>query len=434
MDDPNVTMQEYIRLEEEKAQRHGRTFNWQTATYRKVKYYKDEDDCFTNFETEFSVIVFDDTLTTEATLSCEHTVSVLNENEIDFRTSFDKSDDEHSMVIFDDNLFSYIIIYVDNFKTDSKNDNVKVNMPSFPLLEPTVSYFDDLDHFKYFENEFPAIVCNDALTFKLNFLTEPTVNLHRIDKLGLKNETLLSECDEEELNILYFNDLIPLNVIYPNDVKSDKDNDDDDEIDLIQSLGDNVINIKRIYVPIGIPFDPKRYYKDSVYTRILRRPRGHAPKKVNGIDLFYLTSMDRETANVPYLLSQYLFRHVEGRKSGARLSKGHFIRHLAAHFGLVSDEGLRGLSVIVRLHGDVNRSITDQFRFTTWMVSWITLLMDASGRTFQAFESTLVGPCSNKIDELVMAYSGKRRVLNSYGHSDASSTHFRLRTQTEESS
>ncbi|GKC24112.1 hypothetical protein Tco_1026262, partial [Tanacetum coccineum] len=53
MDDPNITMEEYIRHQEEKAQRAGRTFNWQTATYGKVKYYKDEDDCFTNFESEF---------------------------------------------------------------------------------------------------------------------------------------------------------------------------------------------------------------------------------------------------------------------------------------------------------------------------------------------------------------------------------------------
>ncbi|GKE06918.1 hypothetical protein Tco_1398936, partial [Tanacetum coccineum] len=38
---------------------------------------------------------------------------------------------------------------------------------------------------------------------------------------------------------------------------------------------------------------------------------------------------------------KYLFRHAEGRKSGARLSEGHFIGCLAAHFGLASDEGLR---------------------------------------------------------------------------------------------
>ncbi|GKE17495.1 hypothetical protein Tco_1425072, partial [Tanacetum coccineum] len=76
--------------------------------------------------------------------------------------------------------------------------------------------------------------------------------------------------------------------------------------------------------------------------------RGQAPAKVTGVDLFYLRSIDRGTANVPYLLAQYLFRHAEGRKSGARLSRGHFIGRLAAHFGLVSDQGLRGLSVASR--------------------------------------------------------------------------------------
>ncbi|GKE31281.1 hypothetical protein Tco_1450603 [Tanacetum coccineum] len=40
--------------------------------------------------------------------------------------------------------------------------------------------------------------------------------------------------------------------------------------------------------------------------------------------------------------------HAEGRKNGARLSGGHFIRHLAMHFRLVSDEGLRGLHVVTR--------------------------------------------------------------------------------------
>ncbi|GJS84052.1 hypothetical protein Tco_0750593 [Tanacetum coccineum] len=51
-----------------------------------------------------------------------------------------------------------------NLKTDSENDNDKVNMPSFPPPEPTISYFDDLDFFKDFEKEFPAIVYNNALT------------------------------------------------------------------------------------------------------------------------------------------------------------------------------------------------------------------------------------------------------------------------------
>ncbi|GKD62892.1 hypothetical protein Tco_1305000 [Tanacetum coccineum] len=69
----------------------------------------------------------------------------------------------------------------------------------------------------------------------------------------------------------------------------------------------------------------------------------YAPEKVTGVDLFYLRNIDQWTANVPHLLAQYLFRHAEGRKSEARLSGGYFIGHLAAHFGLVSDEGLKGL-------------------------------------------------------------------------------------------
>ncbi|GJX14853.1 hypothetical protein Tco_0206611 [Tanacetum coccineum] len=137
MDDPNITMEEYIRLEEEKARRR--------------------------------TIVFNDALTSEVALSCEPTVSPLNNNQIDFRISFDESDDEDYM------------------------------------------------------NEFPAIAYNDALTSKLDF-SEPTVSPQHIDDF---DETSLSECDGEEQNVIYFNDLFPFNVIYPDDLKSDKDNDDD---------------------------------------------------------------------------------------------------------------------------------------------------------------------------------------------------------------
>ncbi|GJX33782.1 hypothetical protein Tco_0245339 [Tanacetum coccineum] len=110
-------------------------------------------------------------------------------------------------------------------------------MPSLPLPKPTVSHFDDLDFFRDFENEIPAIIYNDALTSKSDLLTEPTLNPQHIDAYNLKDETSLSECDEEEQNILNFNDPFPFNVIYPNDSKSDKDNDDD-KVDIEHSSGD----------------------------------------------------------------------------------------------------------------------------------------------------------------------------------------------------
>ncbi|GJX97594.1 hypothetical protein Tco_0353392 [Tanacetum coccineum] len=113
------------------------------------------------------------------------------------------------------------------------------------------------------------------------------------------DETSLSEYDEVEQNVLYFNDIFPFNIICPDDLKSDKD-DDDNEIDMVQSSrgnentqGSNIlleesydkINkvflmkffvmelnvnivawnylfkemlfnlIKNLYVPFGIPFD-----------------------------------------------------------------------------------------------------------------------------------------------------------------------------------
>ncbi|GKB44320.1 hypothetical protein Tco_0889262 [Tanacetum coccineum] len=174
-------------------------------------------------------------------------------------------------------------------------------MPLFPSPEPSVRCIDDLDFFKDFENEFPAIVYNDALTSKSDFSTEPTLCPQHIDEFDLKNETSLSKYDEVEPNVLYFNDLFPFNIIYPDDQKSDKGNDENtnklieesyDKIrkvfikgSFIMVLNMNIMAwnyfvnrmlfnlIKNLYVPFSIPFDPKRYYKDGDYERMLRRPR-----------------------------------------------------------------------------------------------------------------------------------------------------------------
>ncbi|GJR04558.1 hypothetical protein Tco_1352649 [Tanacetum coccineum] len=121
-----------------------------------------------------------------------------------------------------------------------------------PLLPSPSLYgllFDDLGiSFKIFENEFPVIVYNDAQTSKSDLLTEPILNPQHIDEFNLKDETSLSECDEEEQNVLNFNDLFPFNVIYPDKLKTDTDNDND-KVDIEHSSGDlsvkplpNVIN------------------------------------------------------------------------------------------------------------------------------------------------------------------------------------------------
>nr|GEW64482.1 hypothetical protein [Tanacetum cinerariifolium] len=185
MDNPNITMEEYIRLEEENARKCGKVFNWKL-------------------------------------LRMVRSVSSLSD-EIDFRVSFDNSPD------------------------------------------------------KDYTNEFPAIVYNDAQTSKSDLLAEPTFCTQHIDEFNLKDETSLSECDEKEQHVLNFNDLFPFNVTYPNDSKSDMDNDDH-KINIEQPSRDmsviplpNVINTdvgayaqRNSYVPFGIPFDPKLFYKDGI--------------------------------------------------------------------------------------------------------------------------------------------------------------------------
>ncbi|GJU75437.1 hypothetical protein Tco_1272507 [Tanacetum coccineum] len=438
----------------------------ETAKYGKIWYNEDALD-LTSIETEFPAIVFDDSLTSNETLSCEPTVSSLND-EIDFRISFDKSNDEDYTVVFDKNSFSYKIISTNDLKTDSENDNEKVNMPLFSLPKPSVSCIDDLDFFKDFENEFPAIVYNDALTSKSDFSTEPTLCPQHIDEFDLNDETSLSEYDEVEQSVLYFNDLFPFNIVYLDDQKSDKGNDDN-KIDMIQSLGvnentnklleeshDKIIKVfikGSLVMELNVTIVAWNYLVNECYSILLRiyiyrltfrstlngiirmvvvheccggQGFGREDEEVqefmleffstcrigdemrldvagticfqlggarrsmtwrqfilalglhtaeemaeDGFGAYWLGSERvvpdkgdlsdywvvissgrgflRSAPSYAYikdLVRRLCHRHTKGRKSGARLSKGHFIGRLAHHFGLVSDDGLRGLSVV----------------------------------------------------------------------------------------
>ncbi|GJX32491.1 hypothetical protein Tco_0242346 [Tanacetum coccineum] len=74
MDDPNIMMEEYIQLMADKARGHDQTFNWETATYGQV--YCDDSDLFTDFETNFPAIVYNDASTSNQNVSSEPTISI----------------------------------------------------------------------------------------------------------------------------------------------------------------------------------------------------------------------------------------------------------------------------------------------------------------------------------------------------------------------
>ncbi|GJR14318.1 hypothetical protein Tco_0796970 [Tanacetum coccineum] len=185
--------------------RRGQVFNWEIATYEKIKVDDDLHD-LRSVETEFPAIVIDDAFAPQDALAYKSQVSTSINDEIDFRISFDESDDE-----------DYAIIYF----------------------------------FKDFENEFPAILYNDAQMSKSDYLSEQTLSPQHNNESDLNDETSLSEYDEVGQNVLYFNDLFPFNVIHPDNLKSNKDNDNN-EIDIIQSLEGNLNTHSTVYTTYSL--------------------------------------------------------------------------------------------------------------------------------------------------------------------------------------
>ncbi|GKD89430.1 hypothetical protein Tco_1364937 [Tanacetum coccineum] len=130
MNDPNITMEEYIQLMADKARGRDQTFNWETATYGKV--YCEDLDSFTDFETNFPAIVYNDALTSNQNVSSEPTVSIYNaiKSDIDFHISFSAFKDEDYTFIYNKDSSSYILVPTNDLKPEPVNDYVDINIES----------------------------------------------------------------------------------------------------------------------------------------------------------------------------------------------------------------------------------------------------------------------------------------------------------------
>nr|GEV99728.1 hypothetical protein [Tanacetum cinerariifolium] len=393
MDDLSITMEEYIRLQEEKAQRHGRTFNWQTATYGKMEYYEDEDDSFTNFETEYPAIVFDDT--SDATLSCEpmpkmdiddddiNVTQSSGRNAINIGTEglnrLQKTSHDKIRKIF--NVRSFIIELIINIVTSNYLNNgiplslLKNLYVSFGITFDPKRYYKDGIHTKKLRRsrdqrhpwlKYQAEGYNEDIVHSYELRLKTTwgrsvSRVHVLDFVGLTEK--MRHTLGDQLRMVYTGDegqelftshawrrlfeiRAPLVREFILEFLSTC-RMSGTEMGLVVTdtlcfqLGgarrsERVIpdkgDLRDYWIEISSEKDFLGPVPSYVYIRDpLRRlchmmiacsvsGRGQAPKK-------------------------YLFRHVDGRKSGARLFEGHFIGCLATHFGLVSDQGLRGLSV-----------------------------------------------------------------------------------------
>ncbi|GJW33361.1 hypothetical protein Tco_0053393 [Tanacetum coccineum] len=371
MDNPNITMEEYIRLEEEKARRCGQDFNWETATYGKVSYF-DDVNYFKDFKAEFPAIVFNDTLISKPEVPPEPTVSTSHTKDVnfDFVISYDESDDEDYTFTYDKNLLSYKLVPVSNSKSDSNNYDDEIDVET-PLEDvPINSSDEDINiNVNTDSNEFNNSAVANRDTPNKSFTSH---DMAPLPPRAQRHPWLIYEVEgytdkivhdfEDRLggarhNMTWRQFILALGLHTVEEMAGDGF-----EAYWASSLREIAGKGDLSGYWSKIAFDGDFLEAVPSYTTI-RDPikrlchrlitcsissRGQAPEKVTATDLFYLRSMDEGIAvNIPYFLAQYLFRHAEGKERRARMLGGQFVGLLAEHFRLVTKEGLQGLTVVV---------------------------------------------------------------------------------------
>ncbi|GKD74607.1 hypothetical protein Tco_1332889 [Tanacetum coccineum] len=215
MDDPNITIEEYVQLMADKARGRDRMINWETTTYGEV--YCDDSDLFTDFKTDFPAIIYNDASTSNQNVSSEPTVSIYNaiKSDINFHISFSDSEDEDYTFIYNKESSFYKLAPINDLKPKLVNDYVEVNIESCS---------ENID-----VKPMDSVICISKDTTPVEFdETNPDIH-HKF--LKIKDCFLMIKVVIQTR----FHERMPLNLV-----------------------------LKNLYVPFGIPFDPKLFYKDGI--------------------------------------------------------------------------------------------------------------------------------------------------------------------------
>ncbi|GJZ34682.1 hypothetical protein Tco_0580499 [Tanacetum coccineum] len=197
-------------------------------------------------------------------------------------------------------------------------------MPSILSPEPAISYCDDLDFFKDFKNESPAIVYNDAqmyegLEYSDTDITNFEARLARIHKREVHKVQIfdfggLSDLMAEELTTAGFG------TYWAESARQVPNKGDLRDYWMGISSDGDFLGTTLSYTVIWDPI--LRLCHRLIASSIAGRSQ--ASEKVTVMDLFYLRGMDVESVNVPYLLARYLRLFIAEKKSRAHISGGQF--------------------------------------------------------------------------------------------------------------
>nr|GEW42347.1 hypothetical protein [Tanacetum cinerariifolium] len=311
MDNPNITIEEYIRLKEEKARRRGKVYNWENARYGKIWYDEDVHD-LRSVETEFPTIVFNDNLSSEQTLSYEPTLSSLNNNELDFRISFNESDDE-------DYTISIRRIH-------SQNKRFKIHNICTNLIDFAYMALPPRDQ-RYQYLRFEGLQYTD--TNIVDFV-ERLGRIYNIERrlFEIKGPLVYGLILEFFSTFRFGEAVFDLDIAGALQFQLGRVRRRMSQREFILGMG---MHTAQEIESVGF----SAYWADS------------APKKVIVTNLFYLRGMHVGSVNIPYLLARYLRLFASRRKRESMISRDQFVSRLDEHFRLLTEERLQGLTAWV---------------------------------------------------------------------------------------
>ncbi|GKB08216.1 hypothetical protein Tco_0836500, partial [Tanacetum coccineum] len=258
---------------------------------------------------EFLAIVYRDALTSEPEISSEPTVTP---NHVNFEISFSESDDEDYTFIYVKDSFSYKLISVNDVKFDKDNNDDEID------VEP----FSEIISIKLLD----SVIDADVDTYS-----------HEFDENLEMNHDILAE---RHLWLRY----------------EDQEYTDDDIHDFEDRLGR--IYDRRVHRIHVLDFEELTEEMDQALTDRLRIDHTGAGQMswrefIMALALHTAEEIDTEGFIAYWDESsrmgeiKHLRRYADGRKQGAKMSRGYFIARLAEHFRLITIESLQGLTVVV---------------------------------------------------------------------------------------
>nr|GEY94649.1 hypothetical protein [Tanacetum cinerariifolium] len=310
MDDPNISMQEYIKLQAEKAQRR----------------------------IHYTTIIYNDAWKSNVNVPSKPHVSIYNaiKADIDFSISLPDSDDEDFTFICDTNLFSYKLVHVNDLKP--KPSTPSLIYTAYPLPNTPYLPLDQKDKLFYVLISFNfADIALPPRDQRHQYLRFEGLEYSEGDIADFKERLgkIYGRGAPHELERVYYG--------YRSTY------DEGDKVRWIWCIMDRECKAD----PLKGGFKCLLKGDLSAYQRGILS-EGHFLSIVSSYtvirDLMLRLchrGMDIGSVNIHYLLARYLRRFESGRKRRAMISGGEFVARLAKHYGLLTEQRLYGLTVIV---------------------------------------------------------------------------------------